>query len=181
MEEILEKVKEGKVVLFLGAGASFDADGPGADTLLEMIKQKFPKIGAGLNNLLDACQDVVDTPPYDEQQLEDFVVSTLDWFKPTKSHFEVARYDWSAIFTTNYDNLVEVGYQLAPQRLKPCYSIRQADFSVNLTDRSKVYLFKIMGCISQRGQRDGSPILTRLDYNSALERRAKYLSYLFDY
>jgi tetratricopeptide (TPR) repeat protein len=181
LEEILEKVKEGKVVLFLGAGASFDADGPGADTLLEMIKQKFPKIEAGLNNLLDACQDVVDTLPYDEQQLEDFVVSILDSLKPTKSHFEVARYDWSAIFTTNYDNLIEVGYQLAPQRLKPCYSIRQADFSVNLTDRSKVYLFKIMGCISQRGQRDGSPILTRSDYNSALERRAKYLSYLFDF
>ena len=119
-----------------------------------MIKQKFPKIGAGLNNLLDACQDVVDIPSYDEQQLEDFVVSTLDSLKPTKSHFEVARYDWSAIFTTNYDNLVEVGYQLAPQRLKPCYSIRQADFSVNLTDRSKVYLFKIMGLhLSKRAKR----------------------------
>lgn len=180
LEEILEKVKEGKVVLFLGAGASFGAGGPGADTLLEMIRKKFSKAGVDLNNLLEVCQDVVDTPPYDKQQLEDFVVSSLDSLKPTKSHHEMAKYDWSAIFTTNYDNLIEIGYQLAPQRLKPCYPIRKTDFSVNLTDRSKVYLFKLMGCISQRGQKDGYPVLTRSDYNSMLKRRTKYLSYLFD-
>lgn len=179
--EILEKVKEGKVVLFLGAGASFGAGGPGADALSEMIKQKFLKVGQDLNNLLDVCQDAVDTPPYDKQQLEDFVISKLGSLKPTKSHHEMAKYDWAAVFTTNYDNLIEVGYQLAPQRLKRCYPLRKADFSINLTDRSILYLFKIMGCISQRGQTDGYPILTRSDYNSVIKRRKKYLSYLFDF
>jgi len=181
LREILEKIKEGKVVLFLGAGASFGAGAPGADALSGMIKQEFPKVGQDLNNLLDICQDVVDSPPYNKEQLEDFVTGKLDSLKPTKSHQQMTKYDWSAIFTTNYDNLIEVGYQLASQPLKRCYPLRKADFSINLTNRSVVHLFKIMGCISQRGQMDGCPILTRSDYNSAIKRRQKYLSYLFDF
>lgn len=181
LQEIVEKAREGRAVIFLGAGASFTAGGPSGNALTEMIKQEFPKVGSGINNLLDVCQDVVDTPPYDKQQLEDFVVSKLDSLKPTKSHHEMTKYNWSAIFTTNYDNLIELSYQLESSRLKPCYPIRKADFNINLTDRSKVYLFKLMGCMSQRGQRDGCPILTRSNYNSALERRGKYLSYLFDF
>jgi tetratricopeptide (TPR) repeat protein len=180
LAEILQKLKDGRVVLFLGAGCSLNAGGPSGDELASMIKQQFPKVQQNLENLLDISQDVIDTPPYDQQQLEDFVVSKLDALKPSQSHLDLPKYDWTALFTTNYDNLIELAYQIAPSRLKPCYVIRDTDFSVNLADRSRIYLFKIMGCISNRGQKDGYPILTRADYNSVIRRRTKYLSALFD-
>lgn len=182
LAEILEKMKRGNVVLLLGAGASLSAGGPDTSSLSMMIKQQFPKVQQNLENLLDVCQDVIDTPPYDRQQLEDFVVGKLNSLKPSQSHLEIAKYDWAAIFTTNYDNLIELAYQMGGQdRLKPCYTIRKSDFSVNIADRSKVYLLKVMGCITQIGQKDGCPILARSDYNSVLTRRTKYLSYLFDF
>jgi len=178
LAEILEKIQEGRVVLFLGAGCSTVEGGPSGDELADMIKKQFPKSQQNLNNLLDICQDVVDTPPYDQQQLEDFVVGKLDSLKPGQSHLCMTKYDWAALFTTNYDNLIELAYQLAPKKLKSCYPIRTTDFSINPADRSRVYLFKTMGCITNRGQGDGYPILTRSDYNSAMKRRSKYLSYL---
>lgn len=180
LAEILNKLKEGKVVLFLGAGCSFNAGGPSGEQLDSMIKQQFSKIQQNLENLLDICQDVIETPPYDQQQLEDFVASKLDMLKPSQSHLDLPKYDWTALFTTNYDNLIELAYQLAPSRLKPCYVIKNTDFSVSLADRSRIYLFKIMGCASNKGQKDGYPILTRADYNSVIKRRSKYLSILFD-
>jgi len=180
LAEILQKLKEGKVVLFLGAGCSFDVGGPTVDNLSKMIKQHFPNIQQNLQNFLDICQDVIETPPYDQQQLEDFVITQLDSLKPSESHLDLPKYNWNALFTTNYDNLIELAYQIAPNRLKPCYVIKNTNFSVNLADRSRVYLFKIMGCISNRGQKDGCPVLTRGDYNAAIKRRSKYLSSLFD-
>jgi tetratricopeptide (TPR) repeat protein len=180
LAEVLQKLKDGKVILFLGAGCSFNAGGPSGDELASMIKQQFPKIQQNLENLLDICQDVIETLPYDQQELEDFVVSKLDTLKPSQSHLDLPKYDWAALFTTNYDNLIELAYQIAPCRKRPCYPIRDTDFSISLADRSRIYLFKIMGCITSRGQKEGYPILTRADYNSALKRRVKYLSALFD-
>ncbi|MCK4384732.1 MAG: SIR2 family protein, partial [candidate division Zixibacteria bacterium] len=179
--EILQKIQQGKVTLFLGAGASHAAGGPMGRKLTEMIKEKFPNINQSLDNFIDICQDVIDTPPYDRNQLEDFIRSKLDSLQPTNAHKIMTRYDWAAIFTTNFDDLIEVAYRTTPEKSKryqPIYSERP---SVNVNDRSKAYIFKIMGSITSTEGETGQMVLSRADYNRSLTRRREYLKLLSDF
>jgi len=102
LREITGQIQQGKVVLFLGAGASHTAGGPTGEKLTEMIKQNFPNIDQNLNNFIDICQDVIDTPPHDRNQLEEFIINKLVSLQPSNSHRIMTKYDWSAIFTTSH-------------------------------------------------------------------------------
>ena len=112
IEELSESIRQGKVVLFLGAGATQASGGPSGKTLGEMIKEKFVKIDQNINNLLDICQDVIETPPYNRNQLESFIREKLETLQPTDSHRILTKFDWPAIFTTNYDDLIELGHRI---------------------------------------------------------------------
>lgn len=181
LQELLHQIQQGKVAMFLGAGASHGAGGPTGKKLTEMIKEKFPNINQSLNDFIEVCQDVIDTPPYNRNELEDFIKSTMDSLQPTRSHKIMSKYDWPAIFTTNFDDLIEVAYRTNTDRLKPCQPIYSDRFQVNPSDRSKVYLFKIMGSITAVEGESGHMVLSRADYNRALTRRRGYLKELSDF
>ena len=181
LQEILSKIREGKVVLFLGAGASRAAGGPLAKTLTEMIKKEFSKIDQSLNEFIDVCQDVIDTPPYHRNQLEEFIKSQLDSLRPTRAHQIMTKYDWAAIFTTNFDDLIELAYRLTPERIKNPQPIYSEKFQVNPADRSKIYIFKIMGSITALESETGTMVLSRSDYTRALRRRKEYIRILSDF
>jgi tetratricopeptide (TPR) repeat protein len=181
LQEILHQIQQGKVTLFLGAGASHAAGGPIGKKLTEMIKEKFSNINQSLNDFIEVCQDVIDTPPYSRNELEEFIKSKLDSLQPTRAHKIITKYDWAAIFTTNFDDLVEIAYRVNTERLKPSQPIYSERFQVNPSDRSKVYLFKIMGSITAAEGESGHMVLSRADYNRALIRRRKYLELLSDF
>jgi hypothetical protein len=181
LQEVFQQVQHGKVVLFLGAGASHVAGGPTGKKLTEMIKEKFPHIDQSLNNFIEVCQDVIDTPPYNRNELEEFIRNTLNILQPAYAHKIMTKYNWAAIFTTNFDDLIEVAYRTAPDRLKPCQPIYYEHFQVNPSDRSKVCLFEIMGSIAATEGGTGQMVLSRADYNRALIRRRKYLELLSDF
>jgi hypothetical protein len=181
LQQILGQAQQGKVALFLGAGASHAAGGPLGGKLTELIKKKFPKIDQSLSAFTEVCQDVIDTPPYNRNELEDFIRSKLDLLQPTEEHRIMTKYDWAAIFTSNFDDLIEVTYRTAPERLKPCQALHTDRFQVNPADRSKLYLFKIMGSVTATEAETGNMVLSRADYNRALIRRRKYLELLSDF
>jgi len=181
LQEILHQIQEGKVALFLGAGSSHAAEGPTGKKLTEMIKERFPNINQSLDDFIEVCQDVIDTPPYSRNELEELIKSKLGSLQPTRAHKIMTKYDWAAIFTTNFDDLVEVAYRMDTERLKLCQPIYSEDFRVNTSDRSKVYLFKIMGSITATEGESGNMVLSRADYNHALIRRRKYLELLSDF
>ncbi len=182
LNEILQQTQQGKVVLFLGAGASHSAGVPLGRKLAEMIKEKFPEVDQSLNNFIDICQDVLDTPPYNRNLLEEFIISKMDSLQPTMSHNIMTKYDWAAIFTTNFDDIVECAYRNNKEdRFKRCQPISSEEFHVNPIERDKVYLFKIMGTITATEESTGCMVLSRADYNNALTRRRKYLELLFDF
>ena len=181
LREITGQIQQGKVVLFLGAGASHAAGGPTGEKLTEMIKQNFPNIDQNLNNFIDVCQDVIDTPPYDRNQLEEFIINKLVSLQPSNSHRIMTKYDWSAIFTSNFDDLIEVAYRTTPEALKRCQPNYSDNPQVTPADRSKVFLFKMMGCMKAQPDESGQMVLSRADYNRALKRRGKYLELLLDF
>jgi DNA replication protein DnaC len=181
LQEILQQVKQGRVVLFLGAGASHAAGGPTGKKLTEMIKEKFTNIDQSLNNFIDVCQDVIDTLPYSRNELEEFIRNNLNTLQPINTHKIMTKYDWAAIFTTNFDDLIEVAYRIESHRLKLCQPIYSEHFQVNPSDRSKVCLFKIMGSIAATETETGHMVLSRAYYYRAIIRRRKYLELLSDF
>ena len=181
LQQILRQVQRGSVSLFLGAGASHTAGGPLGGKLTELIKNKFPKINQSLSGFIEVCQDVIDTPPYNRNELEEFIRSKLTPLQPTREHGIMTKYDWAAIFTSNFDDLIELSYRVTPERLKPCQAIYSERFQVNPADRSKVYLFKIMGSMTAIEGETGNMVLSRADYTRALIRRKKYLELLSDF
>lgn len=181
LREIISQISQGKVVLFLGAGASHAAGGPSGQKLTQMIKSNFPKIDQDKNDFIEVCQDVVDTPPYDKNSLDEFVREQLLSLQPSSSHRAMTKYDWAAIFTTNFDDLVEVAYRTTPDASKRCKPVYSDNPQVTPSDRSKVYLFKMMGCVQAQASESGQMVLSRADYNGALRRRGRYLELLIDF
>jgi hypothetical protein len=73
LSDIIKKIHIGRVVLFLGAGASKPAGGPSELELTNELKTQFPKIDQEIVNLLDVCQDFLEVPGYDRSRLENFI------------------------------------------------------------------------------------------------------------
>jgi tetratricopeptide (TPR) repeat protein len=82
------------------------------------------------------------------------------------------------VFTTNYDDLIEQAYRSAG---KLCQSLYADNPSFNPTDRSRTYLFKIMGCVTARPNETGQMVLTESDMRFAYRRRWTYLESLSDF
>jgi hypothetical protein len=129
---------------------------------------------------LEVCQDILDTPPYDRVQLEEAVWTRLNTLQPTDAHRAITEHHWAAIFTTNFDDLIELSYRTT-QTIRRCQPISSDSFQVNVGDKSRVYLFKLMGSMNVSGGDSGQMVLSRGDYNKALIRRRKYFNYLADF
>lgn len=174
--DITKKIKESKISLFLGAGCSIESGLPSGPELTKRLKLEFPNCNTKIENFFELCQDIVDTPPYDKDQLDSFITNQLNVFEVSKGHQELCKYDWCSIFTTNYDNIVESAFS-NKERLRPCRPLYMDKPIVNVSDKSNTYLFKIMGCVTAQ-EKEGKMVLTRTDYNRSLQKRNKYLNLL---
>jgi tetratricopeptide (TPR) repeat protein len=181
IKRMLRKVKAGKVVLFLGAGASCAAGGLKGEELAVCIQREFLEEPLETNDLIGTCTTVLDKPGVDRTDVEDFIRKKLD-LQPTDAHIALAHNHWQAILTTNYDDLVESAYRNTPDRVQRCepvfsfddFSRRQSDY-VNI-----LRLFKLMGCVNGRSE-DSRMVLTRSDYNKKLRRRGRLFRLVYDY
>jgi len=180
LQAIVNKIMAGNVALFLGAGCSISAGLPDGRSLTTELKKRFPACSQELEDFMDVCQDIIETPPYNEVELHDFVRSKIDLFDVSDTHKKITRYPWSAIFTTNYDTLIETAYNTSKERLKSCYPVVTDNPSVNISDRTKTYLFKIMGTVDAQDS-TSAMVLTRTDYHSSIQKRNHYLRLLADY
>lgn len=181
LETIVSHIKNGRCVLFLGAGASCDAGGLSGPDFVKLIKEKFPDIDQSKNDFIEICQDVIDTPPYTRIDLEGLIKEKLYNLQPTKAHKVLTKYDWPAIFTTNYDDLVEISYRLSTDRCKICQPVYSEVPQINPSNKEKIYLFKMMGCITASDDFKNNMVLSRADYNKAIYRRREYFKLLADF
>ncbi|MBS1510042.1 MAG: SIR2 family protein [Bacteroidetes bacterium] len=179
LTSILGKLADENLALFIGAGMSTLSELPDGWTLTNNIKAKFPKIDQTNDDFMEICDDVVYTPPYNKQELIDFIKSELSTFRPSKYHLMLTKYNWSTIFTTNFDNVIEVAYNISGDKVKYCNPVIVNMPTVNLNDRKKVNLFKIMGCINASTE-DGEMVLSKSDFHLAIQKRNHYLKLLSD-
>ncbi len=178
---LVEQIREGRVALFVGAGVSREAGLPGGWELAEMLATEIdyaPQPGDTLGAIAEYYMRELSW-----SALIDRLVMWLDTnAEPGPSHQLIPYFDWRAIYTTNYDQLLEHGYEALDKPFhKVLYNPQLRDLSTGVTP-----IIKLHGCLSRahRRSRESPLVITDLNYESYGQNRealtSKLKQFLFD-
>jgi hypothetical protein len=186
---LIDEIRSGNVVLFLGAGASYGAIHP---------NNKSVPLGKALSNLLankfldDSYLDndltTVSEIAISQKSLLDVQMYIRDEvfskFSPAPHHDLIPTFTWKAIFTVNYDFIIEQAYQKAratgteAQILNPIWkNSRQQD----VIKQSHVTYFKLHGSFDCIDDEHLPLILTPDQYIDHKINRDTLFDYLKEY
>ncbi|HEY4678042.1 MAG TPA: SIR2 family protein [Candidatus Angelobacter sp.] len=176
---LVNQVREGKTVIFLGAGASKeskDRNGkrpPDGRQLAKMISDKF--FG---DQYSDSPLTMVADYAISESDLgkvQSFLKDVFEHFEPSEAHNGLAGFRWHGIATTNYERLIEkayTGHEDALQSPQPL--IEDTDrVEENQRDPRHVLLLKLHGCVSRIASEKCPLILTPDQYITHKQTRAR--------
>lgn len=171
VEELARSITPSQTVLLLGAGASIPSGAPSARELAADLSRELR--GRVVSD------DLIETSTILQQRVGrrpvvELVRTRLKPLSPTGGLATIPDYRWAAIYTTNFDQLIERAYRRVG---KPLTVIRSNFDWARLERAEGTALFKIHGCISEDsidGHRAGI-VLTEHDY----EDHAAYREVLF--
>ena len=163
LDELTRRITPSSCVLFLGAGASIPAGGPTASELAEDLCGRLKTSVPHGVNLGEAAQ--VLELKVGRKRLMEAVVAALGSLRPDTSHEVVASHKWRAIFTTNFDTIIEQAYSRVTQPL----SVVRSNFEYTSSHVESVVYYKIHGCVTQDEAfgHKSRMVLTTDDYDSA--------------
>lgn len=160
LEKIVEDIRPEKTVLLFGAGSSIPSGAPSVATLISTLETRFA-IDAGLD--LREISTVVETRQ-DRTQLVEALRPLFKNLAPTGGVLTVPRFDWKAIYTTNYDQLIEQSFN----RLHKTLNVYSSNFDFRRqNDPQATPLYKLHGTV-EKDVSDGhrSPwIISDQDYD----------------
>ena len=182
---LIDQVRQGKAILFLGSGALVGADIPGksiplGDDLRDLLNEKF--LGGEFKTDTLAHVAALATSQNSLFDVQDFIGDYLRGLRPAEFHFKMSEFQWRALFTTNYDRLIEVCYEENGDRIQD-YSIILSNhdrFDETRITNDKVPLVKLHGCITRTHDESLPLILTVDQYNESLEERSRLFSHLYE-
>lgn len=152
---LIEAIRNKRVVLFLGAGASMESRGPNgekppsANDLRDRLSTEFlgTKIeNADLMSVADMAIEMAGQSVVFEKIR--FMLSPL---LPTPAHKLLATFRWRALVTTNYDELIEKGYRATRsplQNIVPVVKNTEPVEELLQSTERPVVLLKLHGCIT---------------------------------
>lgn len=178
IKSILEGVRNGEATLFIGAGCSISSNAPSTEELKKKLKKAFPLIEQKDRDLFLICQDIQDTPPYTKEKLKGFITEQFQYLEPSESFLRIPKFDWRAIFTTNYDDLIEQSFRKPEYRRKHIV-IKNSSPRSSSTEGGVTPIYKIMGSFDASRDEDG-PVLTRFDYDHSLRYENEIFEHLID-
>lgn len=183
---LVERIKTGRVVLFLGSGALFGANLP---------DKKVIPLGLGLRNLL--CEHFLNNEfieeslsfvsemaisAYSLQEVQSYIADYFKEIEPAPFHLEIPKFRWSAIFTTNYDRLIEKCYEKTTDKIQNVVTfISDAqNLEINSLSTSNIPLIKLHGCVTRTHDENLPLILTTDQYNDHKKNREGLFKYLYE-
>jgi len=172
-DSLIQEAIAGRCVLFLGAGASNAAGAPSAQELAEELADAFLSGRHRNDRLAQVASYVEHTPGLGRRVLIDYMVRRLAELSPSKAHVALTRVPWTALFTTNYDTLIEDAYRSVSASTRVVRILRSADL-LKTADRSQppgIPVLKLHGCISDPYSDDTPLVISEDDYFSAERRR----------
>lgn len=168
IRELARRILPNRTALFLGAGASVPSGAPTGSSLARSIAKRLTRNGSISEDFVETCS-ILDYK-YGREALVAAIRTELADLRPSGGLLAVPSSPWSAIYTTNFDRLVELSYGAARE---PIVTIR-SNFDFGKADtQDGTPLYKLHGCISQDAV-DGSlsrMLLTERDYEEFIEFR----------
>ncbi len=170
---LIEQIKLGNVVLFLGAGASFGTKNskgekmPLGGELSTLLSEKFlggiPGDLAYTSMLSISESSIFDVQLYISQIISDF--------KPLPHHIKIPEFKWKAIFTTNYDSIIETSYQTCKTPLQVLKAVsKNTPRKQIFTSDDVLPYYKLHGSIDDIADAD-SPLILTLDQFAKFENK----------
>ena len=167
---LLNRIRDGQAILFLGAAASYGAtkrDGSAplsADELRDALADQF--LGGALKE-----RGLAEVAEYSKsesslQDVQSFIFDHYSNIRPAEFHQIIPTFRWHAIVTTNYDLVVEESYRLADRPLqRPVSIVKNGDVAaLDLHDPTLVPLVKLHGCLNHLTDPDIPLILSTEEY-----------------
>ncbi|GGC33256.1 SIR2 family protein [Parapedobacter defluvii] len=178
---LIDQIKDGNVVLFLGAGASYGAkhpkgiNPPNGYQLAQLISDKFLTDEFSDQSLQYVSELAISE--YDLFSVQSYIYELFEPFSPNDHHLEIPRFVWKSIITTNYDLIIEKAYS----QVDPVQSL--AKFVKNgerVRDKVKspkdLPFYKIHGCITDINDLNAPLILTADQYINHKKNRDRLYS-----
>lgn len=168
LETLVRELRPANSVLFFGAGSSIPSGCPDTQTLCQRLIAKF---GIGTPNLsLAELAGLIEIKTRDRRGIIDVIRASFQGKRPTMGLLTVPLFPWRCLYTTNYDELIEISYRDRGRELSVISS--NFDFRPDLS-ASNQKLYKIHGTVG-KDRSDGhqsSLILTDQDYDVARQQR----------
>lgn len=177
IEILAEDIKKKKVVLFLGSGFAYNALHP------ELKKPPFGKeLGNKISdkflggNYKDSSLAYISDLAISQSNLfevQEYIHYLFSDFSPNQNHLKYASLPWKAIFTTNYDLILEKAYKENNNKTIQDLSIVYRNTPEPLIFKSPktVPYFKLHGCISYINDPELPLVLSSEQYLTHLKNR----------
>ena len=177
LQELRTLIQPSKAGLLLGAGASVPSGAPTGRQLAHRLWRSVADSEPLSDDLIETS--TILSRRFSRRDVIQVVVNTLTPLKPTGGLLGLPHLSWKAVFTTNFDKLVEDAYKECKISLVPIRS--NFDFTNRESD-SGIRLFKIHGCISQDREfgHKSSMTLTEQDYETHQDYRQVLFVRLLD-
>jgi tetratricopeptide (TPR) repeat protein len=183
-KQLVDEVREGRVVLVLGSGASIGAarsDGkpfPSTESLVRALSDQFLGKSYPNNDLAWISELAISASSL--AVVQDFIADQFSNPTPAPHHSLVPSFRWRGIATTNYDRVVERSYELAPNKIQQVVPFLSNDDRVDakLRDPSCVGLLKLHGCVTRTHDEYLPLILTVDQYATHRKNRTRVFQML---
>ncbi|MGD9852155.1 MAG: SIR2 family protein [Nitrospirales bacterium] len=167
-KHLVDEVREGRVVLVLGAGASMGAKRgngktfPSTEALARLLSDQFLDKSPINDNLAWISELAISTSCL--STVQDLIADQFSDPQPAKHHFLLPSFRWRGIATTNYDRIVECSYEKAPNKIQQVVPFLSDEDKVDakLRDPSCVGLLKLHGCVT-RTHDESLPLILTVD------------------
>ena len=184
-QQLVEKVKQGKVVLFLGSGALYGAKLPGkkiplGNDLRDILCERYLNENFKQSDLAHVAAMAISQSSLFEVQ--EYIKEYFSGLEPADFHYQMPMYNWRALFTTNYDLLVETCYQKTSGAVQSLSVILNDEgrFDETRMTNDKLPYLKLHGCVTVTRDASLPLILTTDQYNDCLTKRARLFRHLYE-
>lgn len=185
---LVEQIRAGKAILFLGAGASRGAtastspyDPPSGKELGKLLSVKFlggDSTDKSLSLISEYC-----IAESDLRTVQHYIADIFNRYIPSATQRAIADFRWAALVTTNYDQIIEKAYAANTNRLQsPVPILRSSDrVDYELRAPDAVPLLKLHGCVTMVDEVSYPLILTIDQYVTHATGREKLFNRFTEY
>jgi tetratricopeptide (TPR) repeat protein len=188
---LIEQIRLGHVILFLGAGASFGASHPQnnkiplGNALRDILAEKYLSSEYKNHSLAQVAELAISETNLFEVQ--EFIAELFSKFSPNNHQKLIPLFSWKCIATTNYDLIVEKAYEEVKEKSQNLVSfVKNAErIESKLISRTDLMYLKLHGSIRLVNDLEVPLILTTDQYidhkkhRSRLFERLKAFAYEF--